>query len=57
LDPSRQHDLCQQARRLIQRRLVELASSNGDGEERSELEEALRDLFAIEQGIQKPDLH
>ncbi|HVO82510.1 MAG TPA: hypothetical protein VMT28_17405 [Terriglobales bacterium] len=56
LDPARQHDLCQQARRLMQRRLVELASTDGNGEEQSELEEALRALFVIEQGIQKPDL-
>jgi hypothetical protein len=40
----------------MQRRLVELASTDGNGEEQSELEEALRALFVIEQGIQKPDL-
>lgn len=56
LDPARQAELCKQARRLVQHRLVELASLDGIVGERNELEEALRDLFVIELGIQKPDL-
>jgi hypothetical protein len=41
----------------MQHRLVELAATDGNsGAEQDELEEALRDLFVIEQGIQKPDL-
>jgi len=56
LDPARQLDLCKQARRLVQERLIELASLNGIDGERIELEESLRDLFVIELGIQKPDV-
>lgn len=57
LDPARQLALCVQARRAMQQRLVELAATDGkSGAEQNELEEALRDLFVIEQGIQKPDV-
>jgi hypothetical protein len=57
LDPARLVGLCAQARRAMQHRLVELAATDGNsGAEQNELEEALRDLFVIEQGIQKPDL-
>lgn len=56
LDPATQLRSCQKARRLIQRRMVELASGDGNVEQRSELEEALRDLWVIEQRIQKPDI-
>lgn len=56
LDPASQADLCKEACRLMQRRMVELASDGGDVRERDALEEALRDLWVIEQGIQKPDV-
>jgi hypothetical protein len=56
LDPTSQLDLCQKARQLMQQKLVQLASGDGDAEGRNELEEALRDLWTIEQGIQKPDV-
>jgi hypothetical protein len=56
LDPVKQLDLCKQARKLMQQRLVKLASGSSDAEERNALEEALRELWVIEQQIQKPDI-
>lgn len=56
LDPTKQAELCNKARKLMQRRMVELASGSGDPEGRNALEEALRELWVIEQGIQKPDI-
>jgi hypothetical protein len=56
LDPTKQCELCKQARQLMQERLVELAAGGGQAEERNELEAALRELWVIEQQIQKPDV-
>jgi hypothetical protein len=56
LDPARQLNLCDKARRLMQTRMLDLASGSGDVEEQDALEEALRDLWVIEQGIRNPDL-
>jgi hypothetical protein len=56
LDPARQVDLCKKARSLMQRRMVDLASDGRDVAEQAALEEALRDLWAIERGTQTPDV-
>jgi hypothetical protein len=57
LDPAKQMQLCQQARRLMQRRMVELAAQepidHGEGEA---LEQALRTLWVLEQSIHKPKI-
>jgi hypothetical protein len=57
LDPATQLQLCQQARPLMQRRMVELAAQEpidrGEGEA---LEQALRTLWVLEQSIRKPKI-
>jgi hypothetical protein len=56
LDPIKQLELCQRARRAIQERLLELKSSAGDLAEQHTLEEALRNLWKLEQSIRKPNI-
>jgi hypothetical protein len=56
LEPEKQLQLCLEARRLIQRRLVERVLEPGDDAEREELEEALRDLWVLEQNIRNPKI-
>jgi hypothetical protein len=56
LDPAKQLQLCQEARRLIQRRMVELAQGPGEKGEQEALEEALRNLWIREQAIRKPKI-
>jgi hypothetical protein len=56
LDPTRQLELCERARRAIQERLLELKSSAGDLAEQRTLEEALRNLWKLEQSIRKPKI-
>ena len=55
LDPARQSTLCKKARKLMQGRLIELACGS-DVAEREAVEEALRDLWRVEQGMQEPDV-
>jgi hypothetical protein len=51
------HRLCQQARRLMQRRLVQLGAGSPDPKEQAALETALRDLWVMEQQIGAPGRH
>lgn len=53
-DPGKQLEICRNARRAAQDRLLELGSG-GDAAEREAVEEALRNIFVIEQGIKKPE--
>lgn len=43
-NPAKLEDLCEQARRAIHTRVLELADTPADARERGELEEALRQL-------------
>lgn len=54
LNPARQLELCETARRQMQERLLDLATSQGDPIEQNALEEALRDLWTLEQAIRNP---
>jgi len=56
LDPTKQLELCQSARRTIQHRLLDLKSSAGDLAEQHTLEEALRSLWKLEQSIRRPKI-
>jgi hypothetical protein len=53
-DPAKQLEICQTARRAAQDRLLKLGPG-GDAAEREALEDALRNIFVIEQGIKKPE--
>ena len=53
--PGEKRKLYQRARRLMQRRLIELAAAGGDAkDEAAAIESALREIWAAEQLTQKP---
>jgi hypothetical protein len=45
--------LCRKARRLMQRRTLELAASGGSPDEESAIDEALRELWVLEEKLRK----
>lgn len=51
--PQTKRKLCQRARRLMQRRLIELAAAGGDADEAAAIESALRDLLLMEEGFKR----
>lgn len=56
LDPAKQLKLCEEARRLIHERTLELVRESQSGTEQKELEEAMRMLWVLEQKIRHPDI-
>ena len=50
-DPAKQLKLSKRARRLMQRRLVAMASTEGKVSERDEIEEALRTVWELEKRL------
>lgn len=52
--PQEKRRLCRQARRLMQRRLVEIGAGGGDADERVAIEAALRDIWRMEEAIGGP---
>jgi hypothetical protein len=50
---AKQLKLCSQARKLMQRRTLELAASGGDRAEEESIDEALRDLWLLEEKLRK----
>jgi hypothetical protein len=49
--PQEKRKLCQQARRLMQRRLVEIGAGAADAKEQAAIEAALRDLWLMEEEV------
>ena len=45
--------LCRKARHLMQQRTLELAASGGDAKEERSIDEALRELWALEEKLRK----
>jgi hypothetical protein len=54
IDPERQRQLCAQARRLIQDRLLQLRASSAEDPETGTLERALRELWNIDRNADSP---
>ena len=52
--PQEKRRLCRQARRLMQRRLVEISAGGGDAKEQAAIEAALRDLLFMEEQLERP---
>jgi hypothetical protein len=55
-NPKKQLAICQKVRRLMQERLVQLSSANScqlGADEENEIEQALRNLWTIEQNLRK----
>lgn len=52
--PTEKRKLCQRARRLMQRRLVEIGAGGGDPDEQATIEVALREIWAMEEAIGRP---
>lgn len=57
VDPSRKLELCLQCRRLIQDRQTEIADGDEHAAEKKILEEALRNVWTLEQEIRKPRIN
>lgn len=56
-NPKQRLVLCQKVRRFMQERLVQLSSENPSqlgADEENEIEQALRDLWTIEQDLREP---
>jgi hypothetical protein len=56
-DPKQKLVMCQKVRRLMQERLIQLSSEDPSllgSNEQSEIEDALRNLWTIEQDLRKP---
>lgn len=51
--PQEKRRLCRQARRLMQRRLVEISAGGGDAKEQAAIEAALRDLLFMEEQLER----
>jgi len=45
--------LCRKARKLMQERTLELAAAGGDPAEEASIDEALRDLWVLEEKLRK----
>ncbi|HYL14089.1 MAG TPA: hypothetical protein VEV41_13690 [Terriglobales bacterium] len=52
-DPGKRLEICRKARRAVQDRLL---GPGGDAAEREALEDALRNIWVLEQGIMKSEI-
>lgn len=57
VDPARKLELWLQCRRLIQDRQMEIANGDEHAAEKKILEEALRNVWTLEQEIKKPRIN